>query len=529
MRYSRPPIVLASTLWLAWGAACSPPAGPGREATVFYASGADLQSINPLVAVHPLAKAVQKHLLFQTLATYDVRLQPVPRLASWEWEDGRRALVFHLRSDVRWHDGVPTRAADVAWTLTMARHPEVAYPRARDLAAVEQVVLVDSLTVRVRFDHVQPTFPDVFTDLAMLPAHRFEGVPPREIRRAAFNTAPVGNGPFTFVEYRPNQRWVFRRFEEFPVALGRPAIERFVIAVVDEPSTKLAALTSGEVDFAGITAAHAGFVRRDPALRVFDYPMIFSYALVWNVRREPFDDVMVRRALTMALDRQAIVAAALYGFGTPADGPVPPEHPWFEPVAGVGHDAAAARSLLEAAGWETGSDGIRRRRGRRLAFQLLTVGSGDNVLEQMIQAQLRSVGAAVTIRQLELTSFLATAQGDARDFDALVTGIPGDLALGHVAAMFDGVTPGPLAYPGYRSTQFDAAMAAVRRAETEAALEAAWRNAQEILVAEFPTTWLYHARGVQGANNRIRSEPPDLRGELAGVTEWEIEKRHRGR
>ncbi|MDH3291379.1 MAG: ABC transporter substrate-binding protein [Gemmatimonadota bacterium] len=529
MRYSRPPKLLASTLWLAWGVACSPPAGPGRDATVFYASGADLQSINPLVAVHPLAKAVQKHLLFQTLATYDVRLQPVPRLASWEWEDGRRALVFHLRSDVRWHDGVPTRAADVVWTLTMARHPEVAYPRARDLATVEQMALVDSLTVRVRFDHVQPTFPDVFTDLAILPAHRFEGVPPQEIRRAAFNTAPVGNGPFAFVEYRPNQRWVFRRFEDFPVSLGRPAIERFVIAVVDEPSTKLAALTSGEVDFAGITAAHAGFVRRDPALRVFDYPMIFSYALVWNVRREPFDDVRVRRALTMALDRQAIVAAALYGFGTPADGPVPPEHPWFEPVAGVGHGVVAARSLLEAAGWETGSDGIRRRRGRRLAFQLLTVGSGDNVLEQMIQAQLRSVGAAVTIRQLELTSFLATAQGEARNFDALVTGIPGDLALGHVAAMFDGVTPGPLAYPGYRSAQFDAAMEAVRGAETEDALEAAWRTAQRILDGEFPTTWLYHARGVQGANNRIRSEPPDLRGELAGVTEWEIEKGPRRR
>lgn len=525
MRYSHSPITVASTLWLTGAMACTVPAGPAREATVFYASGADLQSINPLVAVHPLAKAVQKHLLFLTLARYDARLQPVPGLARWEWKDDRRVLEFHLRSDVTWHDGVPTRAADVVWTLTMARHPDVAYPRVRDLASIEAVDQVDSLTVRVRFTHAQPGFPDVLTDLAVLPVHRFEGVSPRGIRRAPFNAAPVGNGPFAFVEYRPNQRWVFRRVDGFPASLGRPAIERFVIAVVDEPSTKLAALTSGEVDFAGITAAHARFVRRDPALRVVDYPMIFSYALVWNLRREPFDDVRVRRALTMALDRQSIVDATLYGFGTPAHGPVPSEHPWFEPTTEVPYDLPAARRALTAAGWEPGPDGVRRREGRRLAFQVVTVGSGDNVLEQMIQAQLRSVGAAVTIRQLELTTFLSAAQSEARDFDALVTGIPGDLALSHVPAMFDGTAPGPLAYPGYRSARFDEAMVTIRNATTELDLEAGWRRVQRILAVELPTSWLYHARGVQGVNNRIQSEAPDLRGELAGVSEWTIEQR----
>ncbi len=528
MRKSRSPVVLASTLWLTVAVACTVPASDARDATVFYASGADLQSINPLVAVHPLAKAVQKHLLFLTLAAYDAQLRPVPRLATWEWGDARTALVFRLRSDVGWHDGVPTRAGDVAWTLSMALRPDVAYPRARDLAGVRAVELVDSLTVRVRFEHPQPTFPDVFTDLAILPAHRFVGVPPAEIRRAAFNTAPVGNGPFAFVEYRPNQRWAFRKVDDFPASLGRPTIERFVIVVVDEPSTKLAALTSGEVDFAGITAAHAEFVRRDPALRVVDYPMIFSYALVWNLRREPFDDERVRRALTMALDRGAIVDATLYGFGTPADGPVPSEHPWFERVEPVPHDVAAARALLDAAGWTSGPDGIRRRGARQLAIQLLTVGSGDNVLEQMIQAQLRSVGVAVTIRQLELTTFLSTVQSETRDFDALVTGIPGDLALSHVSAMFDGTAPGPLAYPGYRSLRFDEAMTSIQEATTEPELEAGWRRVQRLLAADLPATWLYHARGVQGAANRIRSEAPDLRGELAGVAEWTIVRRGRG-
>ncbi len=514
----------ASSLVLLTVFACEAPESAGRGATVFYASGADLQSINPLLTVHPLAKAVQKHVLFLTLATYDSALHPVPRLASWTWSPDRTVITFELREDVFWHDGRQTTADDVVWTLGMARNREVAYPRARDLAAVDDVLAIDSFTVAVRFRRPQPVFPDVLADLAILPAHAFADVEPSEVRQAAFNVSPVGNGPFTFVEHRPNQRWVFQRSVSFPAALGRPVLQRFVVAVVDESATKLAALTSGELDFAGISPAHAGFVRSDSRLKVVDYPVMYVAAVVWNLRRSPFDEVQVRRALTMALDRQVIVDAYLYGFGTVAEGPVPPEHPWHEPVSPVPHDRAAARALLDQAGWQVGEDGIRVRDGARLALDLMTVGSSDNAMEQMLQAQLRDVGVKVTIRQLELATFLAVAQGDDRDFDALVTLIPGDLSLGYVAAMLEGGMPGPLAYPGYRSDAFDGALAAVLTATDEELLGDAWRRAQRILARDHPTTWLYHARGLQGANRRVQADPPDLRGELAGIAAWRIEQ-----
>lgn len=504
---------------------CTVEHGAGRTATVLYASGADLQSINPLVTVHPLAKAVQKHVLLLTLAAYDSTLTPVPRLATWEWNGERTTLTFRLRPDVRWHDGVPTRARDVVWTLEMARSAAVAYPRARDLAPLAAIEAPDSLTVRLRFRRAQPTFPDVLTDLAILPAHRFEGVTPDQVRTAGFNAEPVGNGPFVFVEHRHNQRWVFRRAPRLPAALDVPTIERFVVAVVDEPATKLAALTSGELDFAGISPAHAAFVRRDPRLRVIDYPVMFVNAVFWNLRREPFTDPRVRRALTLAIDRQLLVDAYLYGFGTVAHGPVPPDHPWHESVQAVPFDPVQARQLLGAAGWRRGPDGIRRRNGSRLAFTLLTVGSGDLPLEQMLQAHLRTVGVDVTIRPRELATFLAVAQGRDRDFDAVVMGTPGDLALGYVAALFEGGTPGPLAYAGYRNPAFDAALARAADVASEGALEDAWRDVQRILAADHPVTWLYHARGLQGANRRVVGAAPDLRGELADIARWRIVER----
>ena len=503
---------------------CSDGPSGHRSTTVVYASGADLQSINPLITVHPLAKAVQKHVLFLTLAEYDSLCQPKPRLADWVWNETRTSLTFSLRSDVRWHDGFATSADDVVWTLEMAMEPAVAYPRARDLAGIVEVSALDSLTVRVTFRCTQPVFPDVFTDLAILPSHRLGDVAPSVVRSHEFNREPVGNGPFEFVEYRSNQRWVFERSDVFPTDLGRPEVERFVVVVVDEPATKLAALPSGELDFAGISPAHATFVRDNESLYTIDYPLQFAYALVWNLRRPPFDDIKVRRALTTALDRELLIEAYLYGYGAAANGPVPPEHPWYAEVPAVAYDRNAAASLFDEAGWTVGEDGIRQNGSRSLTIDLLTVGSGDVPLEQMIQAQLREVGVEVHIHQHELTSFLARAQADNRDFDALVTGIPGDFSLGYVAAMFGGQNPGPLAYPGYNNARFDELIEETQQAKSEAALKHAWQEAQRVLDENLPTTWLYHARGLQGANRRITNTKIDFRGELAGLSRWRIRR-----
>ena len=482
---------------------------------MLLASGADLQSINPLVAVHPLAKQVQNHVLFLTVAALDSALEPVPRLATWEWRDGRSVLRLHLRRDVPWHDGVPTTATDVVWTLDRAREPAGAYPRAGDLYGFAAVSASDSFTVDIRFAGPQPVFPDVLTDLAILPAHLLADVPPEGLRAAAFNRVPVGNGPFEFVAYRPNQRWEFRRRTGFPPALGTPAIERFVVVVVDEPATKLAALTSGELDVAGISPAHAAFVRDNPGLRVVDYPIALTYGVVFNLRRAPFADPRVRRALSRAVDRQAIIDGYLYGFGTPAAGPVHPEHPWYAAIEPVSYAPAEAAALLDAAGLTAGPEGR-----RDLAFDLLTVGSGDLALEQMLQAQWRAVGVTVRIRRVELATFLAIAQGPEREFDALVTGIPGVLSLGHVAALYG--TDGPLAYAGYAAPELRRAFEQVRRATSEQTLADAWREVQVTIAQGEPTAWLYHARGVQGVSRRVAGLHMDLRGELAGISGWRI-------
>lgn len=469
--------------------ACSPAVRRGN--TVILASGADLQSPNPLLTVHPLARQVQRYALLVTLVQYDSLLHAAPYFArEWRWSPDHTVLSLHVFSGLRWHDGAPTTARDAGWTLDAARDPATGYPRRNDLASLAQVTAPDDTTLVLRFAQPQPGIPDVLTDLAILPRHLLDSVPHADLRKAQWNQRPVGNGPFRFVAHEPNRRWVFEANPEFPAALGgRPRLDRFVIAVVDEPTTKLAALTSGELDFAGINPAHAEFVRRDPRLRVLDYPLFFTNVLVLNVRRPPFDHLAARRAVAAAIDRTAIVEGVLFGFGTPATAPLPPQ--LVAPGSDTTRMPAGAANAGAAEKGESSAEP-----GPPLEFEMLTVGSGEAALEQMLQAQLATAGIHARIRQLELSTYLDRVEGPSHEYEAAVMGISGDLALGHLTRL--------VAISGLRA-------------------QGAGEQLVPLIEDSVPAVFLYHSRGVQGINRRVHGVRMDLRGELVTLNRWWVE------
>ena len=497
--------------------------GTGRSpGTVVFASGADLESANPLVSIHLLSRQVQRYALFVTLARYDSMLEPEPYAARrWTWTADRQTLTFSLVPELRWHDGVPTLATDVAFTLEAARDPATGYPRHADLAEVQSVATPDDSTVVIRFARPQPRFPSVLCELPIVPAHLLASVPRGQMRQAPFSTAPVGNGPFRFAGRAPGQRWTFERNPHFPPELGGPPIlERFIVAVVDEPATKFAGLVSGQLDAAGIPPSMAALAAEDPSLRVVDYPVLISYGLVFNTHRPPFDDARVRHAVGLAVDRQRVVDVALAGFAAPAAGPVPASHPFALPEVPL-HDTARANALLDAAGWRRTGSGERVRAGQRLQAELLTVGSGDNAVEQLLQSDLASVGMRLEIRQREMGSFLAEARADEKRFDLLWTGIPGDLSLAYLSSIYDSRLAGSaLDYGGFHTARLDTLLAHARTAASDSAARLAWHEVQRELASEMPTAWVYHARGLLGLARRLEGATMDLRGELATLARW---------
>lgn len=498
-------------------------ASPRPADVVVYASGTDLESANPLVTIHPLSRQVQRHVLFVTLARFDSNLTPQPYLArAWNWSGDRRTLRLSLHPAVRWHDGVPTTAHDVAYTLAVARDPASGFPRASDLAGIERVRVVADTLIEIGFSLPQRELPGIFSELPIVPRHRLASIAPARMRAAPFGLSPVGNGPFRFVDRVAGQRWTFARNDDFPADLGGPpAIRELVVAVVDEATTKFAGLAAGDLDVAGIGPSMAPLADRDPMIEVVDYPVLFSTALVFNVHRPPFDDPRVRQAVDLSLDRERIISAALAGYGTPAAGPVPPANPLYHETPHTG-GTPRADSLLDAAGWRRGGDGWRGRE-RPLRVELLTVGSGDNAVEQLIQSDLGERGISVEIRQMEMAAFLARVRAERKDFDMVITGIPGDLSLAYLRSMYESsFRGGALDYSGYHTASLDALFARASRAPTDKDLRLAWSEIQRTLAREVPAAWIYHARGLQGVSARLRGVKMDLRGEMATVAEWSI-------
>lgn len=501
---------------------------PQRPADVLVlASGADLESANPLVTTHPLSRQVQRYMLFVTLLRYDSTLAPQPYYARrWVWSDGGRTLTLSLAPDLRWHDGVPTTAHDGAFTFLAARDPATGFPRASELATLDTAVAVDDTTLVLRFRVAPPRLPALLMELPLVPAHRLANVPRRAMRASPFDDDPVGNGPFRFVGRQRGARWTFARNADFPASLGGPpSLRGIVVAVVDEATTKYAGLVSGELDMAGIAPSMAPLAERDATLRVITYPVLFGTGLFFNTTRPPFDDARVRRAVARSIDRARIVAVALAGFGTPSSSAVPPESPLAWPGA-PGRDTAEADRLLDAAGWHRAAGGRRARAGTALDVELLTVGSGDNVAEQLVQADLGARGIGVRVRQTEMGTFLTTARAADKRFDLLLAGIPGDMSLSYVSALFaSSQRGGTLDYTGFHDRSLDALLAAATGARSDDSSRIAWERVQVRLDSLAPATWLYHSRGVQGVTRRVRGVRMDLRGELATVHDWTLAPR----
>ena len=511
-------MMLVATLALTLASCGAPVRAPG---TAVMASGTDLESGNPLVTVHPLSRQLQRHALFVTLVKLDSLLQPVPYYASrWEWDASHTSVTFVLTNQLRWHDGVRTTAQDVRFTLDAARDPELGSPRAGDLQIVERVEVLSDTVLRISFKRSLAALPTILAELPIAPKHLLDSVPRARWRAHAFSTAPVGNGPFRFVDRVAGRRWRFARNAQFPEVMGGPPkLEQIVVAVVDEASTKFAGLVSGELDIAGVSPTMASLVARDRTLALMTPPALFSTVLAFNTTRSPFDDARVRRAVSMSIDRARIVQAAVAGYATPAGGAIPPGLPIATANAHAA-DSTQADSLLNAAGWRRGGDGVRARQGKRLSVTILTVGSGDMAVEQLVQADLRARGLDVSIRVAELATFLAALRAPSKQYDLAITGIPGDIALGHLSALFASAQRGgALDYTGFHSASLDDALTTARGAAPDDA-NRAWRAVSEALADSMPVAWLYHARGVQGRSRRLEHVQMDLRGELTSVAQW---------
>jgi len=288
----------------------------------------------------------------------------VPELAErWSWQDNYRNLVFFLRKDARWHDGQPVTSKDVKFTFDLVREAKDAptklrlNPRKEWYANVEAIEAPDPYTVVFRLKRPQPSL------LAML-ASGYSPVLPAHVPLAEHRSRCVGSGPFKFKEWKRGQYVELVKNPDYFVK-GRPYLDGVRYVIVVERGTRVAALQTGQVDVAypgDTTVAIAEQLRASVPRMVFtETATNVSENLLINTKRPPFDNVKVRRAVSLAIDRPAYVKAVHAGSAIVGAAMAP--KPWGAwgllqkdtvqlPGYGKGEEEKArARKLLAEAGF----------------------------------------------------------------------------------------------------------------------------------------------------------------------------------
>jgi peptide/nickel transport system substrate-binding protein len=348
--------------------------------------------------------------LSRPLLDVDARLELVPGLAErWEVSPDGLEYRFFLAPNAVWEEGSPVTSADAVFTIRKAADPKVPSPVFKPLfAELETVEALDSKSFRARFRRRDALHAFAFT-LPLLPEKRFAG---KNFLKARDNRAPLSNGPYRLVSWKTQESIELERNPRWPGTPGN--FDRIVFRVVPENAVAYRGLVEGELDETWIDQSLKERSTTDQRFasccRVVEfYNLDYNY-IALNNRSPFFSDTRVRRAMTMLLDRPAIVRGLYRGSARIISGPWAPDSPAYDAtVTPLPFDPRAAVLLLEQAGWrDTDGDGIRDRGGRELEFDLL-VSAGSTAgrqINEIFAAELARAGVKARIRTLEWASFV---------------------------------------------------------------------------------------------------------------------------
>jgi peptide/nickel transport system substrate-binding protein len=416
-------------------------------------TAAFIRNFNPLLEVGDV-RWPATHSMYEPLLIYNwIDGTFVPWLATgYEYSPDHLRLRIDLRPGVRWSDGAPMTARDVVFTFGLLDRY-----RALDLRGLSSFVSgireVDERTVEVTFKRVFTPGLYYLVQQVIVPEHIWKDV---EDPVSWPNEHPVGTGPFTEVSTFETQVYQVDRNPYYWQLPARPQVQSIRFLAFPSNDQANFALISGEVDWSGsfVPAIDRIFKGKDPEHHHYWFPPIDGGVLLYaNTTMAPYDDVRVRKALSMGIDRDLVVKVGMYGYTRPAEatGLNDADKRFRDPSAvaagdWIRHDVDAANRLLDEAGLVRGDDGVRRRKDGRPWTVAVNVPAGfsDWVrTTQVIVRGLRELGLDADMKTYDFNAWYEKVQGG--DFELSIGwSEPYPTPYGYYRAMMSSETVKPI-------------------------------------------------------------------------------------
>ena len=507
--------------------------------TLVITTAGDADGFTPALT-NSITSAQVEAQLFEKLAEPGLALNTIgdvgftPELAtSWTWSKDSLSIAFHLDPKARWHDGRPVTAKDVRFTWELDRDSTAGSVMIDLIASIDSVTVRDSLTPVFWFSHRAPEQFFVATyQMRIVPEHLLGAIPRKDLATTPFRQAPVGSGPFKFVKWDQRQAIVVEANREYH--LGRPHLDRVIWSVAPDPNAMMLRLFTGDADFLEfVRPGDFAEIAKHPELKTVNYPA-FTYGFLQFNLRDPKDskkpnalwsDRALRRALSMTVDRAALVKSVFDTLAVVGVGPLTHSYPTYDAsLAQLPYAPDSAAKLLDAMGWRRGADGMRAKGGRPLAFTLLVPSSSAprRQMAELLQGSLKQAGVKVEIEQLDFATFYQKLRS--RAFDVAIGGINLDPSPGNLLQSWGSEHggPGPTNFGSYDSPAFDALVDTALSQMDPAAAKRYFARAYQVIIDDAPAVWLYEPRSFAAMQKRVQPVGMRADGWWMTMREWSI-------
>ena len=444
--------------------------------------------------------------------------------AAWQPGTGNTSITYVLNSDFRWSDSKPLSTADITFTFNLMKSPWFRGHMPERFKFIRDIEIIDSLSFRINFS--RPVADPLYhSKIPVLPAEWSEYMSDPELLMKVFQNDFIGCGPFLLKKSVPDSL-VLVKNSYYPDAL--PMLDRLIVYFFTSEEGLARRIRSARADmFVDLPFSMVNLIKETPGYDIKTYPEQGYSFIAWNLKKKIFSDLKLRRAMTMAIDRDALINGILAGYARKIDGPVYPGLASDNTsLPGINYNPHEAEHLLDEAGWLLDeSSGIRQRKGERFEFTLMI--NRENPLRREIALNIKSNLAAIGIQvNIDIQDWQNIRRViRSKNFDALLlTWVDEDIydpsQIFHSAGVGYGLN-----MMSYESAKADSLIEVGLNATDAETRVDAWHQFQSVIASDLPCTFLYNQEIICGISNSLHNVEISGKGYLIDVKDWWINNR----